>query len=256
VTHTVQLGESPWSIATDYGITAEALMIANQISDPASLQVGQQLFIPADTIRPSANQTRIYRIESGDTLFSLAAKYGSTVDDILAANPGLEPTALQVGQNIVIPLTAPEEIPATPTPIAADIPGPDTVSLPQQVVDATNAQREQQGLSPLVPDEQLSTVAQAHAQDMVNRDYFDHVTPEGKTLRNRLSEQGLALNWVGENIQRNTEPAERTVQSAIDWFMTSPPHRANILHPQFSHIGVGVVEESGWFTFVLVFAEK
>jgi uncharacterized protein YkwD len=103
----------------------------------------------------------------------------------------------------------------------------------------------------------LIGVAETHAYDMVNRGYFSHVTPEGETLRTRLQEAGVELHWVGENIQRNTQPSDRTVATAISWFMGSRAHRNNILHDHYNQVGVGVVEgPPGWYTFVLVFAER
>jgi uncharacterized protein YkwD len=258
VLHTVEEGEFPALIARQYGISVEVLMAANNITDPTTLQIGQQLLIPAtseSSVPSPAAQSITHEIESGDTLFSLANRYGSTVEDIMANNPGLEPTSLRVGQKITIPLTQPTRAPAsTPT---LETPSTDLTTLAQQMINRVNAEREAHGLTPLKSDEQLAAIAQAHAQDMVARDYFDHVTPEGKTLRDRLREHGLELNWVGENIQRNTEPANKTVQTVIDWFMDSKPHRNNILHLHYNCFGVGVAEgPPGWYTFVLVFAER
>ena len=95
------------------------------------------------------------------------------------------------------------------------------------------------------------------AQDMVKRGYFAHITPEGVDLRGRFEQQGVEANWIGENIQFNTQPKDRAVAAAVEWLMNSPPHRANMLHERFNRIGVGVAEEPpGWYTFVLVFAER
>jgi uncharacterized protein YkwD len=128
----------------------------------------------------------------------------------------------------------------------------------QQMVAAVNAQREAAGLPPYQADPDISKMALDHAQDMIVRGYFGHVTPEGNTLRDRFARAGIkdAL-MVGEDIQRNTRPASEAVQFALDWFMNSRPHRANILHPQHNRIGVGIVEgRPGFYTFVLVFAER
>ncbi|HBE06536.1 MAG TPA: peptidoglycan-binding protein, partial [Firmicutes bacterium] len=60
----------------------------------------------------------IYQIRPGDTLFFLARRFGTTVQAILAANPGLDPNNLQVGRNICIPVAGP-----TTTPTAPPCPG-------------------------------------------------------------------------------------------------------------------------------------
>jgi uncharacterized protein YkwD len=132
---------------------------------------------------------------------------------------------------------------------------PSLVGLEQSLVEAVNAERRTGGLSVYVIDEQLTLIAWGHAQDMVKRGYFGHVTPEGRTLRHRFQDRGLAITWVGENIYLSVKPASQAVQAAIGWFMGDPPHRRNILHQHFNRIGVGVAQEpAGWYTFVLVFA--
>jgi uncharacterized protein YkwD len=126
------------------------------------------------------------------------------------------------------------------------------------MIAAVNARREANGLAPYLPDDQLAAAALAHSQDMVVRDYLSHVSPNGLGLRDRLADFGIgAYANVGENIQKNTQPASKTVETAINWFMNSRPHRANILHPRHNRIGVGIVEgPPGWFTYTLVFAER
>lgn len=264
VYHTVAAGESPLSIALQYGITAEALMIANNIIDPTGLQIGQQLLIPPDKGSPLGVRTVVHAIAGGDTLLGLAARYGSTLEDIIATNPDLEPTALQVGQPIVIPLTQPGRTtgasqavaaPTTPRITEPSAAAPGLAGMEQEMFNAINAERQAQGLPPYAGDEQLTLTARAHAQDMVARGYFSHVTPEGLTVRDRLNGRGIQRNWVGENIIRSVRPAGETVPYAIDWFMNDRPHRANILHSNYTRVGVGVAEgPAGWYTLVLVFA--
>ncbi|MGE5527568.1 MAG: LysM peptidoglycan-binding domain-containing protein, partial [Patescibacteria group bacterium] len=53
----------------------------------------------------------VYTIQAGDTLFALAARFGTTVQAILAANPGLDPNRLMIGQQICIPVPAPPTCP-------------------------------------------------------------------------------------------------------------------------------------------------
>ncbi len=259
ISHTVQKGEVLLSIAEEYDTTVEAIMLANDITNPRTLQVGQQLIIPPHKGSPLGVQTVIHEIKGGDTLITLANSYGSTVEDIMVTNPELEPSLLRVGQEIIIPLTQSWANPALDPTIAritspAESP-PELVALAEEMAKAVNTERQAQGFPALTPDEQLTTLARTHAQDMVARGYFSHVTLEGQTLRDRLQEHSLELNWTGENIQRNTRAANEAVQYAMGWFMNSRPHRNNILHSHFDHIGIGVAEgPPGWYTFVLVFA--
>ncbi|MFO7296212.1 MAG: LysM domain-containing protein, partial [Clostridia bacterium] len=67
--------------------------------------IGQTICIPG-TAPPSGCPagTMPYIIRAGDTFFSLARRFGTTVDAIMAANPGVDPNRLQIGQRICIPV--------------------------------------------------------------------------------------------------------------------------------------------------------
>ncbi|MGV2503514.1 LysM peptidoglycan-binding domain-containing protein [Priestia megaterium] len=52
-----------------------------------------------------SNQVTFYTIQSGDTFYSTAKKYNITVQQLQDANPGVDPTKLQIGQQIVLPVT-------------------------------------------------------------------------------------------------------------------------------------------------------
>lgn len=262
VYYTVAEGDTPLAIAYEYNIPVELLLAANEITDPTLLQVGDQLLIPPSEGLTQGVPIILYDLAEGDTLLGLASKFGSSVKDILAVNPELIPSSLEVGQTVAIPVIfapprptpSPQQPKATPKPIA---PPPSLVEMEQQMVAGVNAQREAAGLPPYQVDEEIAAMALKHAQDMVVRGYFGHVTPEGNTLQDRFFEAEINAANVGEDIQRNTRPANETVDFALNWFMNSRPHRANILHPHHNRIGVGIVEgPPGWYTYVLVFAQR
>lgn len=275
VFHTIEPGDTLLALALKYDTTVEALIAANWISDPSGLQIGQKLVIPPkDGTLPNPilwAPTAVYEVKSGDTVLDLAQKYGSSVEDILAANPDLQPNSLQIGQQLAIPLTrqkinpggsqvAAVKLPAAPSLSTADLAAlkkgsPRLAGLEQGMIEMVNAERQAKALPLFVVDEQLTLMAWGQAQDMVKRGYFGHVTPEGRTLHDRFQDRRLAFNWVGENIYLSVKPANEAVQAAVGWFMGDPPHRRNILHPHLNRIGVGVAQETaGWYTFVLVFA--
>lgn len=105
-----------------------------------------------------------------------------------------------------------------------------------------NAERAKAGLPALAIDDGAYKAAKAHAEDMVGRAYFDHVTPEGWTPKTRLTMLGTTgQKGEGENIILGYKTA---AEMTAGW-MASPGHRANILEPTFTHVGFGVAEKSG-----------
>lgn len=99
-TYTVKPGDSLSKIARSQGCTVEALAKANGIKLSAVIQAGQTLKLPgkAATATPSGNGS--HTVQSGDTLSSISRQYNTTVESLLAANPGLDPKTLKPGQKI------------------------------------------------------------------------------------------------------------------------------------------------------------
>jgi uncharacterized protein YkwD len=100
-----------------------------------------------------------------------------------------------------------------------------------------NDERRAQGLRALQADPQATEVARAHAVDMFARGYFSHITPEGENPFGRMRDAHLRFLTAGENLA-----LARTLPMAHRGLMDSPGHRANILHPSFGRLGIGVVD--------------
>lgn len=124
-----------------------------------------------------------------------------------------------------------------------------------------NRDRTINNLQPLVEDPLLSKAAQLHAEDMLKRQYFKHVTPEGKTPRDRfIAVGGSSRVGVGENILRGSEKGLVFTYGKVEEFqrgwMYSNGHRANLLTPEYTRFGYGFVEGAGGQTYaVQMFAE-
>jgi uncharacterized protein YkwD len=104
------------------------------------------------------------------------------------------------------------------------------------VFDLVNQERVNAGVAPLIWDEAATGVAYAHSVDMQVRNFFDHTNPSGQSPGDRLTQAGIAWTACGENIAMGYgSPA-----SVMNAWMNSPGHRSNILHPMFTHLGVGV----------------
>ncbi|WP_431046049.1 CAP domain-containing protein [Streptomyces sp. P1-3] len=104
-----------------------------------------------------------------------------------------------------------------------------------EVIALTNAQRAAARLAPLAPDPRLTVAAQAHSDDMVGRDFYSHTSPDGHQPWDRAAAAGCAHRGIGENIACG----QRTPAEVVEGWMNSPGHRANILKPDFTHIGIG-----------------
>lgn len=107
----------------------------------------------------------------------------------------------------------------------------------QEMLRLVNEERARVDQETLAFDESAAEVARAHAIDMVTRGYFSHYTPEGISPFDRLETAGIVYTVAGENLALAPD-----VQIAMDGFMKSPGHRANILHPDFQKVGIGVVD--------------
>lgn len=111
----------------------------------------------------------------------------------------------------------------------------------QQVIDLTNQHRQKNGLKPLIADAALSNVAQKKSEDMQQNNYFSHTSPTYGSPFDMIRDFGISYNSAGENIAQG----QRTPEEVVNAWMNSEGHRANILNPNFTHIGVGF-EETGY----------
>jgi uncharacterized protein YkwD len=100
-----------------------------------------------------------------------------------------------------------------------------------------NEERRKHGLRQLKADPQALETARAHSSDMFARSYFSHIAPDGRTPFDRMRRAGLRFMIAGENLA-----LARTVPMAHQGLMNSPGHRANILHPAFARVGIGVLD--------------
>ena len=115
-----------------------------------------------------------------------------------------------------------------------------------------NATRAEHGLYPLLLDARLVGAAQSHASNMAHAHYCRHNGLDGSTAKRRMEANGYAHNnWAGENILC----AKPKPEDALNWWMNSGPHRRNLLHAHFTHIGIGY-DPAGQFgpAWVLDFA--
>jgi uncharacterized protein YkwD len=126
-----------------------------------------------------------------------------------------------------------------PPPIATTTAPPPTQA--QQVFALVNQARAHAGCAALADNPRLDTAARQHSDDMANRHYFSHTTPEGTTFDKREIAAGYP-NPGGENIAQGQTGAQQVMTA----WLNSPGHRANILNCGFAAIGIGL-NTHGWY---------
>jgi LysM repeat protein/Tol biopolymer transport system component len=99
--HVVQWGETLSIIASRYGVTVEAILVVNGLSDPNFVYVGQRLIIPTSAGGSSPGGQHV--VAPGETLTSIALRYGTSVAALAAANRLGETDFIYVGQVLIIP---------------------------------------------------------------------------------------------------------------------------------------------------------
>lgn len=102
--HTVQRGETMWSIATRYGTTVDAIARANGLANPRFIYAGQRLTVPlgGGGGAGTAATGGTYTVRRGDSLSSIASRHGTTVNALVQANGLRNPSYIYAGQKLVI----------------------------------------------------------------------------------------------------------------------------------------------------------
>ena len=110
----------------------------------------------------------------------------------------------------------------------------------QQLLRLVNQDRAEKGVATLHFDAKFQQAARAHAQLMVGHRQLSHDFPGEPELRLRLAAAGVHSNSDAENVG-----FDQSAAGANDGFMHSPPHRANILNPDYNAVGVGAIARDG-----------
>jgi uncharacterized protein YkwD len=138
--------------------------------------------------------------------------------------------------------------------VTADAPPIDLVAMERAVFDAVNETRRRAGLALLVVDQDLTRIARDHSCAVARGGFLVHTTPQGESLRDRMTKAGKRFVMIGENIARvdGREPAAR----AVAGWLKSPQHRENIMSPGFTRTGVGACGSGRAVYFTQVFLRE
>ena len=132
-------------------------------------------------------------------------------------------------------------LPVNLVAIAAPLQASSSDALEMEVFSLVNADRAASGLAPLTIDPSLVAIARWRSEDMAVQGYFSHDISgvAGDYVFRVMREQSVTYRVAGENLARIYASPDQSalVESAL---MASPTHRANIMRPAYTHVGVGV----------------
>lgn len=130
---------------------------------------------------------------------------------------------------------------------AADYADEGTRSYAYTVISLINDQRSANGLAPLKISSQINSAAVTRAYELPTE--FSHYRPDGSLCFSAVTEMGISYYNIGENIACG----QSSPQEAVNCWMNSDAHRANILNPDFEFTGVGVVNSGGTYYWTQMF---
>lgn len=108
--------------------------------------------------------------------------------------------------------------------------------LERQMWRLVNRDRAKHHLKPLILDARMSAVARAHSRDMREHNFVGHRSNRTGTVKDRFFNARIAASKIAENVALHS-----SVTGAEAALMKSPGHRKNLLNPDYTHIGIGIV---------------
>ena len=133
---------------------------------------------------------------------------------------------------------------SAPTPALAKM----EVAIHQRI----NEIRQENNLKPLRKNEKLVQVAREYSRQMAVKNFFDHTSPAGDKVGQRVHSAGVIYWVVGENLFKSVNIRE-PVEPAVKGWMKSPRHRENILYPTFTETGIGIWRQGNAYYVTQVF---
>lgn len=139
----------------------------------------------------------------------------------------------------VPPAPTPTSTPTQPTSPDAGTPNNEGALNQEDIFVIVNKERAAAGLPLLTFNKRLSAIAEIKAVDMINKQYFAHIAPDGTDIAALAIRYGYPYLNIGENLAMGDFVTSAEV---MDGWMHSPGHRANILNKSYTEIGISAVE--------------
>lgn len=166
-----------------------------------------------------------------------------------STSPETTPESTKPAPPVTTPFDAAKPLPPETTTPEAEPQAPSSVSAyERRVAELVNEIRRQNGLGELTLNEALCDVAREKSRDMRSLGYFDHTSPTYGSPFDMMKAFGIPYRAAGENIAMGYP----TPESVVEGWMHSDGHRANILNPSFSEIGMGYVADGHYWTQMFI----
>jgi uncharacterized protein YkwD len=253
------------------GILAPVLILALCVlgvfllTHPDILKVPGGVIVPLPDQQPPPTPTSLVYEE-------IRARYGNKYDGYeglikRTASGGFDTRdadAAMAGQTLAVPVNTPLTIKTLTTNAPGSSEGI-TQEVESYIFQYTNEERQINGISALIVNSCLAEIARTHSEDMASNNYFSHVNLKGQDPSARASIRGCPIQkplgggmtqiGIAENIDKMPtgnvvgygyilDTSQSVARAQIDSWMNSPGHRANILNPTYSYIGVGTAKDA------------
>ncbi|MDR3542004.1 MAG: CAP domain-containing protein [Desulfosporosinus sp.] len=236
------------SIGQPSSSSGNVVSLKNISTQPASIPVtvttpaqGTQTTVSTPSTTPIQTPTPT---QSQSPTISIGQPSSSSGNVVSLKNISTQPASIPV--TVTTPASTPSSTTTTPssttTPTLPVIPTVTALTADEQLmVDMINQERVAAGVNPVTVDLRLASVGRAKANDLKANNYFDHTSPTYGSPWAMMQQVGLTVGWAGENIAGND-----SVAGAMAALMLDPGHRANILDPRFTNVGVGIAYGSAY----------
>ncbi|WP_409461981.1 CAP domain-containing protein [Amycolatopsis sp. GA6-003] len=196
------------------------------------------------TLSVAVPETRTDEVSSAASRPFAVSPASSTSATPSTTAPAATPPSSSSATPAAPPPPSSEESKEDTPPSSSAKPSPKPRSAPTlagQVIALVNDERDKAGCDPVTEEAHLDQAAQGHSDDMSQRGYFSHDTPEGESFADRITAAGYPKPGA-ENIAKGATSADQVMRM----WMNSSGHRKNILNCSLTKLGVGVAKD-GWY---------
>lgn len=191
-------------------------------------------------------------VKSGDSMWKIAQRYNVSFNEVLRLNKHFKDVnMIHIDAKIIIPdgshgTTTNQHSQSdniqqgNASAIAGSVEAKEN-----EVLRLVNQYRKENGLKELTLSTQLIDLAEMKAKDMADKNYFSHTSPTYGSPFQMLQSHGVNYKSAGENIAAGQRSATEVMQS----WMNSSGHRANILNPSYTEIGIGYYAGGSYRTY-------